>query len=110
MAQTPLAASLPSQAELGTQGGQEPELGSPDVQGGGENEGGWGAGAASRMCNSRRQQELRRLWVIWGIFGKCERDVSLSERKASGGGCRQGSPGGPAEKARAGSRNGRHSY
>lgn len=49
------------------------------------------------MCNSRRQQELRRLWVIWGIFGKCECDVSLSERerKAREGDC-GGSPGGPA--------------
>lgn len=80
---------------MGTQAGQEPELGSPGAQWGGENDGaGQGMGgpgvgeAASRMCNSRRQQELRRLWVIWGIFGKCECDVSLSERKASGEGGR----------------------
>ena len=73
----------------------------------------WGEGGGidrvqSGMCNSRRQRELRRLWVIWGIFGKCECDVSVSERKKAGG--MRGSPGGAGQERRGQSScNGRNS-
>lgn len=44
----------------------------------------------SGMHDSRPQQKLRRLRVIREIFGKCECDVSLSERKRKAGS--EGSP------------------